>query len=75
MMGLVGLLWRPASPSAGWVGGKGKLCVVQARQTDNLAGIFTVCLAKGIAAHLCATSLSEAKTIRPARYDPTTFNP
>jgi hypothetical protein len=57
------------------VGGKAKLCVVQAAYTNYMAGILTVCSAKGNAAHQCAFCLSKAKTIGPRVYDPTTFNP
>jgi hypothetical protein len=75
MMGPAGRLWWPAGPSSGWVGGKAKLCMVQAAYTNNMAGFLTVCSAKGNAAHQCAFCLSKAKTIGPRVYDPTTFNP
>jgi hypothetical protein len=37
-------LWPPAGPSSGWVGGKTKLCVVQAANTGIMAGIPSVCI-------------------------------
>ncbi len=46
-MGPASGLWPPAGPSSGWVGGKTKLCVVQAANTNSMAGILSVCIVEG----------------------------
>ncbi len=68
---------RPVGPSAppqgGWVG-KQNFCVVQAANTNSMAGIPLFVLSKGNAAHQRAFHFSKAKTIGPRVCDPTTFN-
>ncbi len=51
-------LRQPAGHSSGWVCGSSKIvCVVLAANTNDMAGIPTVCIAKGNAAHQCAFCL------------------
>ena len=55
----MGLAWRASALPLLRVGGwESKIvCMVQAANTNNMAGIPTVCIAKGNAAHQCAFCL------------------